>query len=206
MPRYKTTERQEAYRLYVECGVEEQDELARRAKLSITSIKKWWKEMGAAAQKDRRERLALARKLYVEQGISDIKALCAQARIDPALWALVYEPAWDADRAEFVAQHPALYTTGQILQQAAENLLTLIKKDGYKGERVTELISLCNALEKFKTGEFDLEMILVGMTHFVQYVEDNAKDQGLKPRDIKALGKVMDAFRKHIVKKLGGRA
>lgn len=200
----KDAERQEAYRLFVEEGVQNWNDLSRRSRLSTTTLRKYLDN--GSALKDHRQRCEAAKKMYVEKGATDVDAICHAVKIHRNLWNKIYTPAWDNMRADFMADHPALYTTGQLLQQAAELLLTSVRTTGYTGEDVKTLVSLANALQSFKTGEHRLEMVLVGMTEFSTWFRDHAKDMGVKSAEVRTLSKVMDAFRQEKVAQLRAQA
>ena len=189
---YKLKEREEAYRLAVEEGIFDLTELGRRVGLSRTTLRKF---IGPEARRDHMDRVRMAKALYIEKGLTDVEAICAQARISPNLWAKIYQVQWDTDRAQYVAEHPVLYSTGQILHQAAEQLLASVKTAGYKGEDVKQFINLANAFESFKTGEHRIEMALVGLTDFAQWFRDNAKDLGVSAGEVRLLSRVLDRYR-----------
>lgn len=196
---YKTREREEAYRLYVEEGITTIEELARRVNLSKTTLHRF---IGPEATKDHRQRCAEARRLYVEQGMTDTDAICASARISPLLFRKIYKIDWDQARADYVSAHPVLYTTGQILQQAAEEMLTSVRTTGYSDQNVKTFINLANAFETFQTGEHRIEMAMVGLTDFVDWFRANAKKLGVSAGEVRSLVKVLDRFRAELLTKL----
>lgn len=199
---YKLKERDEAYRLAVEEGIFDLTELGRRVGLSRTTLRKF---IGPEARKDHMDRVRMAKALYIEKGLTDVEAICAQARISPNLWAKIYEMKWDTSRAEYVAEHPVLYSTGQILQQAAELLLQSVKTAGYSGEDVKQFINLANAFESFRTGEHRIEMSLVGLTDFAHWFRDHAKELGVSAGEVRLLARVLDRYRHVQLQKLRER-
>ena len=196
---YKQKEREEAYRLYVEEGVTVIDDLCKRVGLSKPTVQK---VIGPEAKKDHQKRCAEARRLYVEQGMIDTDAICAAARISPKLFRLIYKIDWDQARADYVAAHPVLYTTGQILQQAAETLLNSVRTSGYSDQNVKTFVTLANSFESFKTGEHRIEMAMVGLTDFADWFRANAKALSVSAPEVRSLVKVLDKFRSELLNKL----
>lgn len=191
----KHAERQEAYRLFVEEGLHDFTELAHRCDLSTSTLRKF---LGPEAKKDFHTRCREARRLYVEKGLTDVESLCHQARIHPNLWLKIYRVDWDEERARYVADNPTLYRTGELLYQAAEGLLNQIRTSGYNDENVDKLVKLANAHERFRTGEYRLESILMGLGEFVAWFRDEAKTLGIKPREVKHLALLIGEFRRAI--------
>lgn len=196
---YKHANRAECYRLYVEEGVQDIAELARRAELSRTTVRAI---LTAEAREDHHRRCREARRLYVEQGVSDVNAICAQAKIHKNLFFKLHDASWDEARAKHVAENPVLFRTAELLYQAAEKMLTEVKVHGYQGQTVSHLITLANAFEKFRTGEFRMEMILMGVTDFAVWFRDNARNLGFKRLEVQALQRALDAFRQTLVARL----
>ncbi len=95
-----------------------------------------------------------------------------------------------------------LYTTGELLAQAAELLLRDIKLHGYSGENVKTWLSLANAYERFKTGEYRIEMILAGIGDFAEYVHEQGYRLGVSADNISALIRILDSFRQEKVEQL----
>jgi hypothetical protein len=196
---YKLKERELAYRLFVEEGVQVVEELARRSGLSKGTLAKL---ITAEARKDYQQRVRETKRLYVEQGLTDVEAICAQAKISPVLFRKIYAVSWDQERADYVTANPVLYTTGQILQQAAELLLTRVRTTGYSGEDVKTFINLANAFEQFRTGEHRIEMAMVGIGDFADWFRDNAKRLRVSAPEVRTLVHVLDEYRQQLLNRL----
>jgi len=196
---YKHANRAECYRLYVEEGVADITDLARRSDLSRTTVRSI---LTAEARKDHQARCREAKRLYVERGVSDVAAICAQAKIHMNLFFKIHDASWDAERAQHVAENPTLFRTAELLRQAAEALLLDVKTQGYQGESVGKLVALSNSFGKFESGEFQLEMVLMGMTAFAAWFKDHARELKLKRAEVHALQHVLDVYRQSLVAQL----
>lgn len=199
MGQYKHKERAEAYRLYVEEGVHDMQELAERSGLSRATVRT---VITPDATKEYVRRCREAKRLYVDRGMTDVGTICAQAGIHLNLWTKLYTASWDEERAKHVADNPVNYRTAQLLQQAAEQLLLKVQSKEYDGQDVNELVKLTNAFEKFKTGEFKLESILMGIEDFASWFFGSAADLGVSAAEARALARVVNRYKVHILERL----
>jgi hypothetical protein len=200
MPTYKTKERELAYQLFVEEGIQDLDALAQRVGLSVSTLRKFLS--GPEAKRDHRLRCEEAKRLYVEQGVTKIDTICTAARIHPNLWKNIYRASWDQERASYVAAHPTLYTTGQLLMQAAEHLLTSVQAKGYTGESVKQLVELANNFNRLRTGEHRIEMCMVGVTDFSEWIREHARAFGWKEENVALLCDALLKYRDDQLAKL----
>jgi hypothetical protein len=67
-------------------------------------------------------------------------------------------------------------------------------------------MTLANAFEQFRTGEYMIEMILAGIDAFAEFVREKAKDEGLQREHISLLVALLDMFRKEKLEELGSKS
>lgn len=206
MARTKDTKsREEAYRIWVREGIHDLDVIAGRPEVNLgrTSLRNYFRgTVLAQANRDFNERCAKAKKLYVENGVTNPEAICAQADIDITLWKRLWRPDWDTERADYIAKHPALYTLGQKLCKGADELINrILATDDYDPELAKQWMQLANQFEGFKTGEYRREMIVSGFHEWAGWFKANANRLGIKPEVVSVLGDAMQEFATELVRK-----
>ncbi len=186
-------------------GVFNYADLAERVGVHANTLRKpdWLPtKVLAELRKEHRRRCNEARRLYVEMKIDDPAQIAAQAnlartRVSEILAQHIDE--WAAARADHQLSNPILFSTGQILYQAAELLLGEIRTKGYNDESINKWVALANGFEKFNTGEFRDEMAISGISDFAIWLRENAKRLKVKPDTVRDIAKLVDEYRKQRV-------
>jgi AraC-like DNA-binding protein len=191
----------EAYKLFVEQGERNLRRIAEHCEISISTVRRVLKTTKALAEYQRR--VDHAQRMFHDEGLRVEKDICSRSGISP----LVFRKEVILQLPELPCMQrrdtvPVLHSAGELLRQAGEQLLRDISESGYNDENVKQWMALANAYERFRTGEYRIEMILVGIEDFASYFRINAKERGITPDHISVLISLLDEYRRDKVQQL----
>ncbi|MAT37985.1 MAG: hypothetical protein CL946_00090, partial [Ectothiorhodospiraceae bacterium] len=183
----KKDQTEEAARLYIEEGIRDQAEIRERTGLSRTTIWRMFKmpELDVECNK-RREAAILAYKRNPERSIESI-ADEAKISFEHCRLVILRSQAREERLKQFnehqeqrdpnVPSTSLVFTTMNILHQAALDLAHDVRAKGYTGQNVKQLQMLMTSLRKFDSGDYMLELAVYGLTIAEYAAEDVFEDE-----------------------------
>lgn len=186
--------------MYVERGIHRVDELMEKTGFSETQVRRILNQTGA--KKEYRRRIEKAKRLFHELQIDDLDMLSSLAGLHPDIIAVELHKPIVRGGSQIWGSHPPLRTAGEILRESAAHMLADAARNGLSEDNIKSWMTLANAFEKFRTGDFRLEMVVSGIEDFAAYLKDHAKEANMTEAHIFLLVRFLNQYTKEKVEQL----